>query len=147
MAKPYVLTPQLRLVNKVMGLFLRLGIGPKQTSLLTVRGRKSGKPYTTPVSPIEQAGETYIVAPYGEVGWVRNVRASGEAILTRGSNAQTVKLQEIDPPETAASILKAYLQREQQYVGPYFDASADSSVAMVAAEAANHPVFRIVGSS
>ncbi len=147
MAKPYILTPQVRMVNKVIGFLLRLGTGPKQSALLTVRGRKSGKSYTTPVSPIDQAGERYIVSPYGDVSWVKNVRVSGEAILTRGSTAQVLKLEEIKPPEDAAAILKVYHKREQQYVGAYFDANADSSVEMFAAEAAKHPVFRIVGSS
>ena len=46
--------------------------------LLTVRGRKSGLPRTTPVNLIEYQGRRWLVAPYREVAWVRNVRAAGE---------------------------------------------------------------------
>ncbi len=53
--------------------------------LLRVRGRKTGLPRTTPVSLIEHEGRRWLVAPYGEVGWVRNARAAGEAELLRGS--------------------------------------------------------------
>ncbi len=147
MAKPYILTPQLRMVNTVIGFLLRLGTGPKQSTLLTVRGRKSGKAYTTPVSPISQEGQEYIVSPYGEVAWVRNARVSGEVTLTRGGNARTVKIEEVKPAEAAALILKTYYQREKQYVGDYFDANADLSVEMFAAEAAQHPVFKVVSSN
>ena len=49
--------------------------------LLTVRGRKSGLPRTTPVNLIEYQGRRWLVAPYGEVAWVRNVRAAGEVEL------------------------------------------------------------------
>ena len=53
------------------------GLAGGHTYVLAVRGRKSGKRYETPVSLIEN-GERWLVAPYGEVAWVRNARAAGE---------------------------------------------------------------------
>jgi hypothetical protein len=72
---------------------------------------RSGKKQTTPVSPIEIGNDLYLVSPYGEVGWVHNARASGEAWLQRGPDRKHVGLVEVSPEE-AAPIIKAYLQRE-----------------------------------
>jgi deazaflavin-dependent oxidoreductase (nitroreductase family) len=55
-------------------------MGPN--ALLTVRGRTSGLPRTTPVTLIEADGRRWIVAPFGEVNWVRNLRVAGRATLT-----------------------------------------------------------------
>ena len=76
MARVYRLGLWRRLINWVIGVLLRLGVSPPHTYLLTVRGRKSGQPYSTPVTLVEEAGERWLVAPYGEVGWVRNARAA-----------------------------------------------------------------------
>src|SRR6266498_989009 len=51
--KKYKINLQVRVINFVMQSFVRLGLGPKHTYLLTVQGRKSGKPYTTPVTLME----------------------------------------------------------------------------------------------
>ena len=45
-------------------------------------------PRTTPVSLIEHQGRRWLVAPYGEVSWVRNVRAAVELELRRGGTAE-----------------------------------------------------------
>jgi deazaflavin-dependent oxidoreductase (nitroreductase family) len=78
MAKTYHLNPMRRFINRMMRTMIRLGIGPQQTYLLTVRGRKSGKPMSTPVSLVEDGSTRWIVAPYGNVNWVKNARAAGE---------------------------------------------------------------------
>ena len=69
----------------MMGVLLRLGVSPPHTYLLTLRGRKSGHPYSTPVTLVEEAGERWLVAPFGEVGWVRNARAAEQGNLNTGS--------------------------------------------------------------
>src|SRR4051812_11686067 len=67
--------------------------------LLTVRGRKSGQPRTTPVSVAELDGQRYVFAPYGEVNWVRNLRAAGEASVTRGRHTAIVQAHELPVAE------------------------------------------------
>jgi deazaflavin-dependent oxidoreductase (nitroreductase family) len=66
-----------RLVNRMVHALLRCGVSPPHTYLLTVRGRKTGQPYSTPVTLVEENGERWLVAPYGEVGWVRNLGLRG----------------------------------------------------------------------
>ena len=40
--------------------------------LLTTRGRKTGRPRTNPVVPVEHDRRRWLVAPYGPVSWVHN---------------------------------------------------------------------------
>ena len=81
MAKTYQVPSFVRLGNYVTTTLLRAGVKPGNMALLTVRGRKSGLPRTTPVSVIEREGQRWLIAAFGEVDWVRNLRAAGEASL------------------------------------------------------------------
>jgi hypothetical protein len=64
-------------------------------------------------------------------------------MLTRGGRSETVRLVELGPEESAP-ILKRYLA-QNAITRPYFDAAADAPLEAFQAEAARHPVFRIVG--
>jgi deazaflavin-dependent oxidoreductase (nitroreductase family) len=141
MARTYRLSRGRKVVNALMRLLIRLGLGGKHQYLLSVRGRKSGKLYSTPVTLVENEGGRWLVAPYGEVGWVRNARAAGEVTLRRGGRSETVKIEQA-PPAEAAPILREYWQRVP-VTRSFFDATADSPLADFEAEASNHPVFRI----
>jgi deazaflavin-dependent oxidoreductase (nitroreductase family) len=141
-AKRYRLSALRRLLNRLVTAAVRRGRGPAATWLLTVAGRRSGRPYTTPVNLVEAEGERWLVAPYGPVGWVRNLRATGRATLTRGRDAETVGAVEVGPQE-AAPILRRYLA-DVAIARPYFDVTVDSPLEDVAAEAERHPVFRLV---
>ena len=57
--------PVEKLFNRAFGLLVRLGIGPGYCYLLQVRGRKSGRIYSTPVNLMEVAGKKILVAPRG----------------------------------------------------------------------------------
>ncbi len=138
----YRLTPLRRFANYIVTTLLRLGIAIDTSSLLTVRGRKSGNMHTIAVTLVEQDGNRWLVAPYGEVNWVRNARAAKEVILTRKRRSETVHLVELSPAE-AAPVLKHYL-KEVRIVQPYFDVTPASSLEAFESEAPRHPVFRIV---
>jgi deazaflavin-dependent oxidoreductase (nitroreductase family) len=143
MTKTFEMTIVSRLANLVVTILLRAGVKIGPTMLLTVRGRKSGKLYTTPVTPIEQDGHCWLVAPYGAVDWVRNLRAAGEATLTRGRHTEQITVRELGA-EQAAPVLKQYLSLAAAMVGPYFDVSVASSLEAFAAEAPRHPVFQVL---
>ncbi len=77
MAKHYRYTLRRRIENAIVGTLLRFGVGlPPGFCLLTSRGRRSGKELTTPVLAISENGHKWLVAPYGEVSWVLNVRTN-----------------------------------------------------------------------
>lgn len=88
-------------------------------------------------------GERWLVAPYGEVGWVKNARAAGQVALRRGQGIETARIAEVSPEE-AAPVLRRYLA-SNGIVKPFFDVTPDSPLEHFAAEAARHPVFRIAG--
>jgi deazaflavin-dependent oxidoreductase (nitroreductase family) len=67
--------------------------------LITIRGRKSGRPRTTPVAIIEVAGRRWVWAPWGEVHWVLNLRAAGHASITVRGRREEVRATELDPAE------------------------------------------------
>ncbi len=144
MAATYRLSWWRRGVNALVRAFLRWGPGPRRTYLLTVRGRKSGRPYSTPVTLVEQRGQRWFVAPYGEVAWVRNARATRQVTLSRGGQSKTVPIVELGPAE-AAPILKQYLT-QVPITRPFFDVTPESPLDAFAAEAPRHPVFFIVAS-
>jgi deazaflavin-dependent oxidoreductase (nitroreductase family) len=131
-----------RAVNRLVRRLLRLGLGPGETYLLTVAGRRSGEPRSTPVTLVEEGGRRWLVAPYGEVAWVRNLRAAGRATLSRGGRTEAIAVREITAAE-AAPVLKWYVTRVP-ITRPYFDVRPESDLAAFRAEAPRHPVFAIV---
>ena len=141
MARVYRLGFWRRLANQLIRSLLRVGLSPPHTYLLTVRGRKTGRSYSTPVTLVEENGGRWLVAPYGEVAWVRNARAAREITLSRGRGSETLNIVELSP-EDAAPVLKKYLSRVA-VVRPFFDVRTDSHLSEFVAEAPKHPVFRL----
>jgi hypothetical protein len=130
-----------RLVNKFVQAMIRLNIGPQGRHTLLVQGRRSGKWYSTPVTIVEEGGHPWLVAPYGEVAWVRDARAAGRVTLTRGQKAETLEIVQVGPAESAP-MLKMYLAHEP-ITRPYFTVPPDAALEDFAAEAPRHPVFRL----
>jgi deazaflavin-dependent oxidoreductase (nitroreductase family) len=141
MAATYRLGVVRRLVNVLIRGLLLLGLGPPRTYLLTVRGRKTGRPLSTPVTLVKADGRRWLVSPYGEVAWVRNARAAGRVVLARGWHSETVAIREL-PAAEAAPVLKRYIT-EVPITRPYFDVRPGSPLDAFIAEAPRHPVFLI----
>ena len=141
MAKLYEMTRRVRLENAILSAAIRLGIAPKGMRLVAVRGRATGELRETPIEPIEMDGKRWLVAPFGEVNWVRNARKAGQVRLRRGRTVEYLQVREADPGESAP-VLRAYLNRG--YTGDYFDASPNSLLADFEEEAHKHPVFMVL---
>jgi deazaflavin-dependent oxidoreductase (nitroreductase family) len=142
MARAYRLGAARRIANAAIRALLRLGVGPARTYLLVTRGRTTGREYRTPVTLVEEPPRRWLVAPYGEVAWVKNARAAGRVTLERGGRAESLRLVELGS-EDSAPVLRRYA-REVPITRPYFDARPDAPVAAFAAEAARHPVFELL---
>ena len=141
MARTYHLTSGRRAVNRIVRVFNSMGIGSDCDVLLTVTGRRSGHARTTPVTLVRDGASRWLVAPYGEVSWVRNIRATGAATLTRGRRSEAVRVTELGP-SASAPVLKAYIAKVA-VTRPFFDAKPDSPVDAFESEASRHPVFLI----
>ena len=78
---------------------IRAGVPMGFNGLITIRGRKSGLPRTTPVAIIEVSGRRWVWAPWGEVHWVLNLRAARRATITVRRQTEEVIATELDPTE------------------------------------------------
>ncbi|HTQ20200.1 nitroreductase family deazaflavin-dependent oxidoreductase [Mycobacterium sp.] len=156
MPKQYRVGASVRFNNAVMKSLLRAGVRFGTFTILTVRGRKSGQPIETPLAVFEKDGNRYLVAPYGVVNWVRNLRAAGgEATLTSAHHTEKIAAVEL-PPEQAAPILRSALQTgppgiprlmvkvyRRFSVLPYLDVDMNSTTAEFERAAASHPIFLV----
>ena len=127
----------LRAGFKLRGPFLLFGNYPMY--LLTVRGRKSGQPRTLPIAMWERNGKRYVGSVYGIVAWVRNLRAAGEATLTRGRRAETVTAREL-PTGDAALVMRADVKGGNPFARNY-GVTADSSLEEFERAVVSHPLF------
>jgi deazaflavin-dependent oxidoreductase (nitroreductase family) len=143
MSKTYQVNFATRVRDSLIMALLHTGVRMGTTSLLTVRGRTSGQPHTVPVILVEQSGHRFLVAPYGVVQWVRNLRAAGTATLTRGRRSEAISVAEL-PAQEAASVLKQYISQVSGGVRSFFDARTDAPIEAFEREASRHPVFRII---
>jgi deazaflavin-dependent oxidoreductase (nitroreductase family) len=85
--------------NPVAKWVLAAGVPLGFNGLITTPGRTSGLPRTTPVAIIEVAGRRWVWSPWGEVNWVRNLRAAGRATITVRGLREDVAATELDEPQ------------------------------------------------
>jgi deazaflavin-dependent oxidoreductase (nitroreductase family) len=81
---------------------LAAGVPMGPNALVTIRGRKSGLPRTTPLAIIEVSGRRWVWAPWGDVAWVRNLRAEGRATIIVRRRKEEVTATELDPTQRVA---------------------------------------------
>ena len=130
--------------NAIMSGLVRVGLVPR-SYLLTTHGRKTGRPRTNPVVPVEYDGRRWLVAPYGPVSWVLNARATGRVSLTRRRGTRDYTIREVSPDE-AGPVLRRYV-RLAPSTRQYFQATKDSPVEDFVTEADRHPVFELIPAS
>src|ERR1700746_1753549 len=97
----------LKPMNKFMMAVQKLGIPTGPAMVLTVPGRRSGQPRSTPMTPFQLDGQLYTVAGYPGADWPRNAGAAGEGTLSRGRKSRRVKIVELSP-EQARPVLRAF---------------------------------------
>lgn len=97
----------LKAMNKVMMTVQKLGIPTGPAMVLTVPGRKSGQPRSTPMTPFRLGGGLYVVAGYPGADWAANARAAGAGTLRRGRKAREVRIVELTA-EQARPVLRVY---------------------------------------
>ncbi|HXR17238.1 MAG TPA: nitroreductase family deazaflavin-dependent oxidoreductase [Terriglobales bacterium] len=132
-----------RVFNRVFGLLVGLGLGYSYNYLLQVRGRKSGKLYSTPIDLVELESKRFLVAPRGRTQWVRNAEAAGEVTLKKGKTQQKFHLRPI-PDADKPEILKAYLDNFRREVQRYFPVPAGSPAQAFVELTQSYPVFELI---
>ena len=128
--------------------FLYLGVPAGPMTLLTVRGRKTGRPHTTPVGSFKLEGHRYVFDTFGNADWVRNLRAAGEAKVGRGWRGKQVTAVQLSIEE-AASVLKEILapyaasRIRSSFLKMGYSLNKDSTMADYVREAKRHPGFEL----
>ncbi len=111
--------------------------------IVTIRGRTTGKQYSTPVWLMERPDGRYWVAVFGETNTIKNARAAGRATLSRRALREDVRLAEVAVSERVP-LLRAYLgTNKSRTARMYFGATPESSDPEFAAIAPEHAVFRL----
>ena len=106
----------LKAMNKLVIAMQRLGIPAGPSMVLTVPGRKSGQPRSTPMTPFDHDGGLYTVAGYPGADWAANARAAGLGTLSRGRRSQRVRIVELSPSDSKP-VLRAFAEKVPVGVG------------------------------
>ena len=118
-----------RIVNPIVA-----KLNPGDVATLTVPGRRSGRPQHVPVIPVAVDDTQYLVSPYGDSQWVRNLRASGVAELSRRGRETVVARAVEVPVADRAPIITAYRKAASRAVDAFFTRMPDPG---------DHPVFQL----
>ncbi|UOT07267.1 nitroreductase family deazaflavin-dependent oxidoreductase [Rhodococcus opacus] len=113
---------------------LAMRLSARGVATLTVVGRRTGDPHKVPVIPVEVGQNRYLVSPYGESDWVRNLRAAGTGALSRKGQTEVFRAAAV-PVNERKVIIARYREVAGSLVGPCFTKLPDLK---------DHPVFHIV---
>ena len=140
-----------RLPNALVRRLMRLGVPMGPNTLLTIRGRKTGEPRTVPVAVTESAGHRWVIGAYGDVNWVRNLRAAGGGELVVDGREVHVTARELDRAAAERfyrDVVGPYLRRQprilQAVVRAVFRFVAPEILEDPALAARTRPVFELV---
>ncbi|HUP16311.1 MAG TPA: nitroreductase family deazaflavin-dependent oxidoreductase [Acidimicrobiia bacterium] len=137
-------TMSIRIGNRVVTPLIRVGLPMGPMALLTVAGRKSGLPRTTPIAVLIDDTGWRVAAPYGVVDWFKNLRAAGRAVVSRRGRTTTVEAEELSA-ELAAPVLRESFRQAgritRRVIGPYFNVTPEAPPTDWIVEAGQHPVF------
>jgi deazaflavin-dependent oxidoreductase (nitroreductase family) len=97
----------LKPMNKFMIAVQKLGIPTGPPMVLTVPGRKTGRPRSTPMTPFNLDGHLYAVAGFPDADWASNARAAGVGTLSKGRKARRIRITELTA-EQARPVLRVY---------------------------------------
>jgi deazaflavin-dependent oxidoreductase (nitroreductase family) len=133
------------MLNRFFGWIVARGLVGDPFYVLDVRGRKTGRIYSTPVDLLAHRERRFLVAPRGHTQWSRNAKASGSVTLRRGRLVQRYAARELAAPEKP-EILKAYLDAFKSRVQRFFPVPAGSPVEAFAPLAARYAAFELTPS-
>jgi deazaflavin-dependent oxidoreductase (nitroreductase family) len=137
------------LFNPLAHRLLRAGLPLGPNALLTVRGRKSGQPRTTPVAVVEINGRRWIIGTFGETNWVQNLRAAREATIAIKRQPIAVTARELsveDRERFFGEVLAPFVRRIPLGIGRALLRSLGATEVIddPAGSAPRHPVFELV---
>ncbi|WP_037346463.1 nitroreductase family deazaflavin-dependent oxidoreductase [Sciscionella sediminilitoris] len=148
-------SPLARAGTSALAALARGGINVLGARELTVPGRTTGEPRRAVVNVLRHEGADYLVAPRGQVQWVRNLRAAGGGRLRLGRTVREFTATELTDERLTENtllaentekpaVLRAYVRRWKFEIGVFFtDIGPEDSLDRWAGVAARYPVFRL----
>lgn len=136
-----------RTFDPVMRGLLQRGLRMGPNTTLTVMGRKSGEPRTAAVAVLEVDGRRWILGAYGEVNWVRNLRAARRGSLRVDGRDLPVGARELTRAEAEAFFrdeLRTYVDRLPWLWRQVAAVFGREPLRNPAKAAERHPVFELV---
>lgn len=118
------------------------GMLSKNTMLITVTGRKSGRPITTPVNYVRD-GNVLSVTSYRHRTWWRNLRGGAPVTLRLLGKDIHATANVIEDDAGVSRGLMAHLQKVPEYA-KYYQVSLDSSGQPVTADVARSAKDRAI---
>ena len=95
-ARPLRLPWSVRTFGPVLKFLLRRGVPLGPNRLVTIPGRTTGQPRSAGLAVIPVGGRRWVWAPWGEVNWVRNLRAARRARIDYKGRSEEVTATELD---------------------------------------------------
>ena len=135
-----------RLVDPLVRRLLALGLPMGPNTLLTVRGRKSGQPRAAGVAVVEIGARRWVTGAYGDVHWVRNLRAAGEAEIRSNGQTQHVIARALTVEEAAVfyrDVLAPYVRGLPPLARLASSLFARDALTDPDGAAKTHPVFEL----
>jgi hypothetical protein len=86
-------------VNAVIGQLKRFGLAGR--AHLHLHGPRPHRPTRLFNVTVNEDDERWLVAPYREVGWVRNARAAGGVEIRRDGRPEALCIEELGPEQSA----------------------------------------------
>jgi deazaflavin-dependent oxidoreductase (nitroreductase family) len=136
-------TPLEGIFNQFFGWLVGMGLGLPHNYLVQIRGRKTGRIRSTPISVLSYKSRVFLIAGRGYTQWVLNAQAAGELSLKKGRVRLEFRLRVV-PDEEKPEILKAYLDRFKRTVQRYFPVPADSPLEAFTPLTNRYPVFELI---
>jgi deazaflavin-dependent oxidoreductase (nitroreductase family) len=132
--------------NSIVKPLLAVGVPIGPNGLLTTTGRTSGLPRTTPIAIIEDGGRKWIWSPWGDVHWVRNLRATDQATIAVRGRSDAVRAVELDPAGRVAFFRDTFapVARRMRFGARFVRMLDGVDIDDPAAAAKGHPVFELV---
>jgi deazaflavin-dependent oxidoreductase (nitroreductase family) len=136
--------------NAIAGRLLAAGVPMGPNGLISVAGRKTGLRRTTPVTIIGSGGRHWVIGVYGDVDWVRNLRASRSAdVVLRGLH-HPVAAHELGEAEAVDFFRDVFAPVVRRYggLGAWIVRNVDKiDIADPSGAARGRPVFELVDQS
>ena len=139
----------IKVFNAIAKPLLAIGVPMAFNGLLTVPGRKTGKPRTTALAIVDVDGRRWVWSPWGEVHWVRNLRAAGQATITFRRREEEVRAFELGPEQRVAFFRDTLTPIARRIRGGMWFIRAFDGVDLTdsVAAAQDRPVFELLSAS